>query len=238
VSLASFSRLDHAHLDDPIWAALTSDHAYFAEGQQLAKRYPPDIAPFAGVVERSAEAGAALRELVPVHGQLALFAVAPFVPPIGLEVERAASMEQMIATAPLDSYTAGTDVLNLTPEQAGEMQQLAALTKPGPFGPRTHMLGRYMGIRVGNALVAMAGERLRFTGYVEVTGVCVHPDHRRKGYARALIAAVVARAMREHLVPFLHVYTTNASAIALYRSLNFVVRRQLYVTVLRAEGNT
>jgi hypothetical protein len=33
--------------------------------------------------------------------------------------------------------------------------------QPGTFGPRTHELGQYMGIRVDGALAATAGERMR-----------------------------------------------------------------------------
>ena len=40
---------------------------------------------------------------------------------------------------------------------------------------------------VGMALVELAGQRL------EVTMLCVHPDHRGEGVARALVTAVVDR---------------------------------------------
>jgi predicted GNAT family acetyltransferase len=220
-------------LDDPIWSALTTEQARFAEGSRLAKRYAPDISPFAGIVDQSEAARAALRALVPTHGSVALFAPETIAPPPGLEIERAASMEQMIATQELQAEAPGVDIGDLSAVDADEMRRLVALTNPGPFGARTHVLGRFVGIRVNKRLVAMAGERLRFTGHVEISGICVHPAHRRKGYARVLIACVVRRAMQDRLVPFLHVYSDNAAAIALYKKLNFEVRRQLRVTVLR-----
>ena len=38
--------------------------------------------------------------------------------------------------------------------------ELATLTRPGPFGPRTIELGDYVGLVDGERLVAMAGERM------------------------------------------------------------------------------
>ena len=36
----------------------------------------------------------------------------------------------------------------------------------------------------------MAGERFRFPGYTELSGVCTHPDFRGRGLARRLSATV------------------------------------------------
>jgi hypothetical protein len=50
-------------LDRVAWNALTGPHAKFAEGGALAKRYRPDIIPFAATVDDSAESLAALAAL-------------------------------------------------------------------------------------------------------------------------------------------------------------------------------
>ncbi|MGA9320158.1 MAG: hypothetical protein WBW06_03770, partial [Xanthobacteraceae bacterium] len=39
-------------------------------------------------------------------------------------------------------------------------------------------LGSYIGIRSGGQLVAMAGERMKFDGFTEISAVCSHPEHR------------------------------------------------------------
>jgi predicted GNAT family acetyltransferase len=57
-----------------------------------------------------------------------------------------------------------------------EMLALTKLTEPGPFLPRTIELVAYFGINESALLVAMAGERLKLTGYTEVSAVCTHPD--------------------------------------------------------------
>ncbi len=61
----------------------------------------------------------------------------------------------------------GTDVVELGAADIPEMLDLAARTQPGPFWPRTHELGTYLGIRVNGRLVAMAGEGLRPPGWTD-----------------------------------------------------------------------
>lgn len=107
----------------------------------------------------------------------------------------------------------------------------AGFTQPGPFLARTHTMGRFIGLRVYGGLAAMAGERMRFPGHVEVSGVCTHPDFR--GLARRLSAAMTADSQRRGERQFLHAWTTNTAAIALYESLGFEVRTGANVTVLQ-----
>jgi hypothetical protein len=93
-------------------------------------------------------------------------------------------------------------------------------------------MGRFIGVKQGGRLVAMAGERLRPEGHTEVSGVCTHPEYRGKGYARGLMRIVAARILARGETPFLHSYAHNAGAIALYESLGFRVRSGIVLTVL------
>jgi predicted GNAT family acetyltransferase len=113
------------------------------------------------------------------------------------------------------------------------MLDLTALTKPGPFGPRTHELGYYVGIRDGGKLVAMAGERLKVPGYTEISAVCTHPDHLGKGYAAALMSEIMRSIRARGEKPFLHVRGDNSRAIAIYERLGFHTRWQGHFAVLR-----
>ena len=117
----------------------------------------------------------------------------------------------------------------LTAADCAAMLDLVAATKPGPFGPRTPLLGRYRGIWQGSRLVAMAGERLRVTGHVELSGICVHPEARGKGYAAALTRRLMRLSLEGGEVPFLHVRPDNVGAVALYKRLGFETRRELVV---------
>jgi len=115
----------------------------------------------------------------------------------------------------------------LSEEDAPAMLDLVAATEPGPFARRTPLLGNYLGIRDGHRLVAMAGERLRVPGYVELSAICVHPQARGKGYAAALTQELMRRAFAQGERPFLHVRPDNGPAVALYRRLGFETRREL-----------
>jgi predicted GNAT family acetyltransferase len=69
--------------------------------------------------------------------------------------------------------------------------------------------------------------------YTEITAVCVHPSCRGRGYAQMLLAAVSRQILARGEIPFLHVFSDNDSAIALYRRQGMEIRRRLHVTVLQ-----
>jgi predicted GNAT family acetyltransferase len=79
----------------------------------------------------------------------------------------------------------------------------------------------------------MAGERFRFPGHTEVSGVCTHPDFRGRGLARRLSTAVAASIEARGERPFLHAWKTNVAAITLYESLGFELRAEVNVAVLK-----
>ncbi len=113
------------------------------------------------------------------------------------------------------------------------MIELTALTKPGPFGSRTHELGYYVGIHSDGKLVAMAGERLKVPEHTEVSAVCTHPEHTGNGYAAALMMEVIRRIQERGEIPILHVRQDNLRAIDLYKRLGFRERWHGHFAVLR-----
>jgi predicted GNAT family acetyltransferase len=116
------------------------------------------------------------------------------------------------------------------------MMRLVDVTKPGPFAPRTIALGSYFGIRSAGALIAMAGERMKFDGFTEISAVCTHPDHRGRGHASLLTTTLMRQILERGETPFLHVHSDNTSAAALYQKLGFARRRSIGVTVLKRES--
>ena len=125
-----------------------------------------------------------------------------------------------------------TEVIRLGPADVPEMLELVGMTRPGPFGPRTIELGDYVGIRRDGALIAMAGERLRFTGWTEISTVCTAPAHRGQGLASLLVSALLDSIGHRSERAFLHVTTTNTGALRLYERLGFRTRRVLTIAVV------
>ena len=138
----------------------------------------------------------------------------------------------MVLDEPGPPGVAGSEIVELGPADAGPMAALTAATEPGPWAPRTYELGRYIGIRDGERLVAMAGERLKPEGAIEISAVCTDPDYVGRGYARALMTTLIDATFAAGKVPMLHVKTENG-AKRLYEKLGFRTRRELRLTVLR-----
>lgn len=164
-----------------------------------------------------------------------LFTPDPVQVPPEFKVLLAETGEQMIGV-PADHSVPGVEIVTLGAADVLAMMALTELTKPGPFSARTHELGSFFGIRVGGELVAMTGERMKPGNYTEMTAVCVHPEHRGRGYAQALLSAVARHIVARGEVPFLHVFTSNVPAIALYRRQGMEIRRRLHITALQKQG--
>jgi predicted GNAT family acetyltransferase len=124
------------------------------------------------------------------------------------------------------------DVVTLGWADVPEMLELVRMTDPGPFLMRTIELGKYVGIRRDGALVAMAGERLHFDGWTEISAVCTAPRHRGQGLASRLVSTLVADIQHRSERVFLHVVTANVNAIRLYEGLGFRARRGRTISVL------
>jgi predicted GNAT family acetyltransferase len=223
-------------LDRPVWSSLTTHHAPLSTGNELARRFLPDVNLFMSARDDSAEAVAALADLVE-PGQLAfILQVPPIVVPPGFERVKEAKGVQMVVTE--ERGVVGEPeaaIVTLTDKDAPEMLALATLTEPGPFLTRTHIMGHFRGVRIDGRLAAMAGERMRFPGYTEVSGVCTHPDFRGLGLARRLSAAVVAGIEARGERAFLHAWKTNHAAISLYERLGFEIRAEVNAVVLRRD---
>lgn len=219
-------------LDRPVWASLTTFHADIAVGDAQARRYPDDVNLFASARDDADPASqAALGALLRPGQRAYVLQVPPVQVPPGCIELRPGRGVQMLATRGLDDAD-GDDVERLGDADAAEMLALAQLTQPGPFLARTHTMGRFVGVRIDGRLAAMAGERMRFPGYTEISGVCSHPDFRGRGLARRLSAVVGARIQARGDVAFLHAWADNRAAIALYESLGFELRAQVHASVI------
>jgi hypothetical protein len=113
-----------SRLDNPVWAALTTGNASLAEGGPLARRFHPNVGPFAGVVDMTAPALEALAMLVPPEGRLVLESVDRIDAPAGLAIDMQAPILQMILNAPARGG-AGPDHVLLGKADVPDMMDLA-----------------------------------------------------------------------------------------------------------------
>ena len=154
------------------------------------------------------------------------------VAPTGWRVDAESTMFKMVWEGALPARDEAPDAIRLGAQHAAEALALAALTHPGPFGPRTIELGEYFGCFEGQRLVAMAGERMCAGALREISGVCTHPDFQGRGLARRLMTKLVRRQMLRDEMPFLHVMRDNAGARGLYARMGFRDYRESVVRVV------
>jgi ribosomal protein S18 acetylase RimI-like enzyme len=227
-------------LDNAVWTALTTKQAQLAHTSALARRFQPEMTLLGALAANTAMAFDSLAQLIQRDPVTLYFPAAPKLT-AGWEVLRAVKLHQMVQEAespasPPPSVQDGTapEVIELTPADVPEMSSIYAATRPGrTLCPRIQKLGQFLGIRENGKLVAMGGLRLHIAGYREITTVATLPGHEGRGYATAIMRALVDRihARGEH--PFLTVRTDNPRAIEIYRRLGFKERTLLYSHTIR-----
>ncbi|MDL2357476.1 MAG: GNAT family N-acetyltransferase [Pseudomonadota bacterium] len=209
-----------ALLDQIFWHTLTGPHAPYAAGAGAARRYARGFSPIIAFADVARPDFAALAPYCAADEQF--YCEGWNGPaPAGWRIEAEASMFRMVWTRALPAADPAPDALALGAQHAAQAVALAALCRPGPFGPRTIELGDYFGVFDGEQLVAMAGERMHVAGLREISGVCTHPDYQGRGLARQLMAKLAYRQAARAETPFLHVMRGNEAAHQLYLRMGF-----------------
>jgi ribosomal protein S18 acetylase RimI-like enzyme len=217
--------------DNVIWHTLSGPHRRFSVGTDRARRYAPGFSPILGFAAAEAPDFA---DLFPFCAADEHFYCGGWSGPVqaGWTIEAESTMYQMVWTGSHPDRDHAPDATQLGAEHAAQAVDLATLTRPGPFGLRTLELGDYFGYFDGMRLVAMAGERMCVDGFREISGVCTHPEHQGRGYARRLMGKLICRAMHRGETPFLHVMCDNTSAWQFYERLGFRRRQESVVRVV------
>lgn len=217
-----------ALLANPYFSALCTAQASYAIGGPLAKRFPADVIPFAGIADASPAALAALHALLTPGESLYVTSPVELTHP-GLFTILQLQGLQMIRPpgTPIPAQSISPTIKELHPHHIPEMLALKSIAFPGYFGPRAASLGSFFGIRVEGSLVAMAGERLKLPNLCEISAVCTHPQHLGQGYAAALVAHLLRAHAAQGIQSFLQATATNIRAIALYQRLGFTKTREI-----------
>jgi GNAT superfamily N-acetyltransferase len=225
-------------LDNPAWWALNTLHKDFAQGTDHAKRYRKGFLPFIACTDT-------LDDLVPLIEPGEVFYVIGHLPmlPKGWTMEFELPCAQMILPAPppiTATHTPTPDnpativaaapppsIETLGPDNATEMFDLINSIQPGYYNINTRQLGNYYGIRDQKKLIAMAGERIQFPGFSELSAICTDPSYTGRSYAQQLITHICREQIASNITPFLHTALTNQRAIKLYEHLGFRHRREI-----------
>jgi ribosomal protein S18 acetylase RimI-like enzyme len=220
-------------LDNPAWTALTTHQADIALVDGMARRFPPEMTYHGAVALLMPPAWQSLARLS-ARNPVALFSFTPLALPPGWTITRQVESFQMVHE---DGKAANaidvSAVAELKEADLPEMHVVYEATRPGrKMSPRNQKLGMFLGIRSHGRLVAMAGLRMHLPGYREITTVGTLPDFEGRGYATALVAALVERIHARNECPFLTARTDNLRAIEVYRRLGFRERTQLHSTTM------
>jgi ribosomal protein S18 acetylase RimI-like enzyme len=223
-------------LDDPIRGSLRGAHSRFARTVGNTSRFDPEVSPFLGhptVIEE-----ADFDDIIELFGPdqvVSLRGVDHRVPAHWHIVDRF-ELVQLVGHH-LDTRP-HPDAVVLGASDVPEMLELVKQTKPGPFLPRTHELGTYLGIRESGRLAAMAGERMRPAGWTEISAVCTDAAYRGRGLATELVRAVGHGIRERGEIPFLHASASNERAIRLYLSIGFELRQRSLLTLVRTPSRS
>ena len=109
------------------------------------------------------------------------------------------------------------------------------------FHPDMHQFnsGRYVGIRRGRIIVAAAGTHFisESPSFAMIGNVATHPDHRGRGYGRAVVLGLLQRLFETTQCVCLNVRQDNEAAVKLYQTLGFSTHGMYCESVCSAREN-
>jgi ribosomal protein S18 acetylase RimI-like enzyme len=222
-------------LRNPVYHSLLSNDRHLGFGPGKVLSFHEEVSPFAGFEEGNVQGFRDLYDLLPAGRKILFASPLAFDPPENWELLAEVKGLQFLYEGGSSGEPDSFQPILLEPQHVEQMMQLAALTRPGPFGSRTIEFGHYYGVFENNQLVAMTGQRLHIENFTEVSAVCTHPDHLGKGYATALVQHQVNLILSHNQVPFLHVRADNHRAIAVYERLGFRLQGEMNFYFLKKE---
>ena len=220
-------------LRNPVYHSLLHNERHLGTRSGRVAWFDEAVSPFAGFEEGYETGFADLHQALPAGSSILYATPHAITPPPEWTLEEAVEGQQFLYEGRAIEEEASFQPVRLVESDVPAMMELAALTRPGPFGPRTIEFGHYYGVWEGGQLVAMTGQRLHVHYFTEISAVCTHPDCLGKGYATALVRHQAALILRQGGVPFLHVRADNHRAIAVYERLGFTGQGPMHFYFLK-----
>lgn len=218
-------------LDNIAWHALNGPHRLFSCGGSTAKRYAKGFSPIVGYESCENPNFSALQMQCDIGEHLYCSGWTGLAVE-GWDVLADTSASLMIWEQAIPELNLALPIQTLQEKDLSQVLELAALAHLDPFGPRAMELGAFLGIFLGDRLVAMGGERMAVKGFREISSVATHPEHQGRGYARGIMAALMHKQMLSKEMPFLHVMVENIHAHAIYERMGFTTYKEIPVRVI------
>lgn len=219
-------------LTNPVWHALHTVHSCFATGNSKLLKYPSDVLVLMGARDPEHTDLNETAGLFAAGSQVFMVGELPPVPQnwsVTLDIE---CLQMVYQGCEYTDAETVDEIIRLGVHDAQEMLELVNRVQPGFYQLKTLQLGNYFGIRKAGVLVSMAGERLKLSGYTEISAVGTLPEYTGRGYARRLMSHLANNTIREGNIPFLHVRSNNSRAIRVYERLGYIESRKIHFSQL------
>lgn len=216
--------IDFDTLDYPVGNSIRECHHDYGLHFQNAHFYLPDYCPF-GDFSSFENAASILKQYLKLTSSFYIFGALPELPQ-SIENKGALLCRQMIVSSRIQ-HPITESIIKLGPDHLNDLLGLVQLVYPEYFKAQTALMGNYYGIYKDSKLVAVTGERMQMSSFIEVSAVITHPDHTGKGYAKLLVTHTANAIFDQKKIPFLHVSDQNVAAIHVYESLGFSTRKKI-----------
>lgn len=220
-------------LDNPVYHGLLSGNRQLALGAGTVWHFPTEVSPFVGFKDYDTPSFNQLAGLLPEGRTAAIATAAEIEIPAPWNVTYHGMGLQMMGDEVRVPEKIEYEIVPLQQVHVPQMLALAKLTNPGPFSERTIEFGSFAGVFDNNRLIAMSGHRLQPSPYIEISGVCTHPDHTGKGLGAMMTLLQLQRIREQGKLPILHVWAHNTRAVQLYEKLGFVTRTKLHFNIIQ-----
>ena len=220
--------MSHEHISDNIvWRALHGPHSRYAEKTDLARVYKDEYYSFAAVSEYTEKSYKELASIVRPGRIVAITGTGETINYPEWNHISSPKVHLML----LENSIEPPDLpyRKLSTSDAQDMITLSTISShTGELNLQKILIGDFYGIKENDHVVAMAGERMQLDEYSEVSGVCTHPDYKKRGYGGGLTLFKAEQVRDRGKTPFLGVYEENINAVRLYEKLGF----KIYTTVI------